>query len=100
MDYQEGDSLLGEITWYQDPPYNQQCPWYGCGWGIPDSSEHYNENAYVGCVATAGAMVLHYWNWPPYGAGTIPYSDEPAIPSPEKVVPGLAPGITISPRHH
>ena len=31
---------------------------------------------------------------------TIPYSDEPAIPSPEKVVPGLAPGITMSPRHH
>lgn len=75
MDYQEGDSLLEDTTWNQDPPYNHYVDWGGCEWAIPDTSEHYNENYWVGCVATAGAMVLHHWNWPPYGAGTPPYSD-------------------------
>jgi len=32
-------------------------------------------------------------------AETIPYSDEPPIPSPDKIVPGLTPGITMSPRN-
>ena len=31
-------------------------------------------------------------------AQAIPYSDEPAIPAPAKVAPGLAPGIDLPPR--
>ena len=54
--YTEGDSLLTE-GWRQSWPYNyfcpvptNQCPWSHCA---------------VGCVATAGAQIMHYWSWPP-----------------------------------
>ncbi len=70
MDYQEGETLL-DITWDQDPPYNDHCPDRGCSW---PSHGYYNTNAVTGCVATAGAMILKYYNWPPGGAGT-PYND-------------------------
>ena len=33
-------------------------------------------------------------------AQTIPHSDEPAIPAPANVAPGLAPGIDLPPRNH
>jgi multidrug resistance efflux pump len=36
----------------------------------------------------------------PPQAETIPYSNEPAIPAPAKVAPGLTPGIDLSPRNH
>jgi len=70
MDYQEGETLL-DITWYQTPPYNDHCPDLGCEW---PNHGYYNTNAVTGCVATAGAMVLKYYNWPPGGVGT-PYND-------------------------
>lgn len=66
--YQEGDILLTS-NWHQTEPYNDQCPNLGCSW--PCSS---NTNALVGCVATAGAQIARYWNWPPYGEGS-PYND-------------------------
>jgi hypothetical protein len=69
MDYQEGETLLN-TTWYQDPPYNDHCPDLGCSWPY---HAYYNNNALTGCVATAGAMVLKYFNWPPGGVGT-PYN--------------------------
>jgi len=70
MDYQEGETLL-LTTWSQEPPYNDDCPDHGCTWG---GYGFYNTNAYVGCVATAGAQVMKYWNWPPTGEGGI-YAD-------------------------
>lgn len=67
MDYQEGEELL-LTTWSQEPPYNDQCPDLGCDWSAYGDR---NTNAVVGCVATAGAQVMKYWNWPPYGEGSF-----------------------------
>jgi hypothetical protein len=75
-EYQPGDVLLSS-HWHQKEPYNAQCPDMGCTW-ICQS----NTNAYVGCVATSGAQILRYWNWPPYGRD-YPYDDPynwPAMP--------------------
>jgi len=73
VDYQEGETLL-ETTWSQGPPYNDQCPDLGCNWDLGDGweegYEHYNENAWAGCVATAGAQICRYYNWPPRGTGS------------------------------
>jgi hypothetical protein len=63
--YQEGDFLLSS-EWDQHPPYNNDCPDMGCS--------NSNGNAVVGCVATAGAQIMRYYNWPPYGEGS-PYDD-------------------------
>jgi hypothetical protein len=71
MDYQEGETLLTS-HWHQEPPYNDDCPDMGCQW--PQYGSQGNHNAYVGCVATAGAQILRYWGWPPAGVGT-PYDD-------------------------
>jgi hypothetical protein len=61
MDYQGGDVLLTS-EWHQDAPYNLMCPEKkGC------------DHAKVGCIATAGAQIMRYWNWPPYGEGS-PYN--------------------------
>jgi hypothetical protein len=70
IDYQESQVLLS-ASWDQSPPYNHQCPDLGCTY---PAHCYYNTNAVVGCVATAGAQIMHYWNWPPYGEGT-PYDD-------------------------
>jgi len=67
MNYQEGDILLF-TSWYQLPPYNYQCPDMGCMW-MQDGYE--STNAKVGCVATAGAQIMRYWSWPPYGEGSF-----------------------------
>ena len=60
--YQEGDILTTSI-WHQGPPYNMECPYMGC-------TTTSNGRALVGCVATAGAQIMKYWSWPPYGVGT------------------------------
>jgi len=62
MDYEPGTKLLTS-SWKQSWPYNEQCPYLG----PPD-------NCYpkVGCVAIAGAQVMRYWAWPPYGEGPSP----------------------------
>ncbi|MCD4681806.1 MAG: C10 family peptidase [Bacteroidales bacterium] len=62
--YQEGDWLLTS-SWRQGPPYNEMCPDSNC--------TNTNGNAIVGCVATAGAQIMNYWSWPPYGEE--PYDD-------------------------
>jgi hypothetical protein len=67
MDYQEGDILL-TTDWHQNDPYNQDCP------APPGGDDCTAAHCVVGCVATAGAQVMRYWCWPPYGVG-IPYSD-------------------------
>ena len=68
--YQSGTAMLTS-HWHQLPPYNDDCPNMGCSW--PDYG-YYNQNAVVGCVATAGSQIMRYWNWPPYGVGS-PYDD-------------------------
>ncbi len=49
-------------TWNQPDPYNQQCPLYN---GSP---------TLVGCVATAAAQIMRYWNYPAVGQGSTSYS--------------------------
>ncbi|MBI5557357.1 MAG: C10 family peptidase [Deltaproteobacteria bacterium] len=61
LNYQEGGALLTS-HWHQFPPYNNFCPDMSC-------VNTTNNNAVVGCVATAGAQLMRYWNWPPYGEG-------------------------------
>lgn len=65
--YQEGQVLLSS-NWHQHPPYNNDCPDLGC-------TSPSNGLALVGCVATAGAQIMYYWGWPPYGEGGSLYSD-------------------------
>lgn len=46
--------------WFQKSPYNMYCPSY----------------TMTGCVATAMAQVLKYWNYPAFGKGSHSYSDD------------------------
>lgn len=52
---------LIKTTWDQDAPYYDLCPGTG-----------YNK-AYTGCVATAMAQVMKYWEWPVKGTGSHSY---------------------------
>ncbi|MHC4735281.1 MAG: C10 family peptidase [Planctomycetota bacterium] len=65
MNYQENQILLSS-SWHQEDPYNRQCPL--------SSGTCTETRCTVGCVATAGAQIARYWNWPPYGLGS-PYDD-------------------------
>jgi len=51
-------------TWNQDYPYNILCPEDPAGPG---------GHVYVGCVATAMAMIMHYWRYPIQGSGSHSY---------------------------
>ncbi|MBR5034006.1 MAG: C10 family peptidase [Bacteroidales bacterium] len=56
-----GESKLYETAlWSQDAPYNNNCPVVG---GI---------HCLTGCVATAGAIIARFFQWPDAGVGTIP----------------------------
>jgi hypothetical protein len=66
LNYQESQFLL-TTAWDQEVPYNGMCPAMSC-------TTTANGRAFVGCVATAGAQIMKYWDWPPQGVGT-PYSD-------------------------
>ena len=63
---QQANAVLPLITtqWDQSPYYNQYCPF--------DSS--WQANAVTGCVATAMAQVIRYWQWPKQGYGTCAYT--------------------------
>ncbi|MFH1419517.1 MAG: C10 family peptidase, partial [Planctomycetota bacterium] len=47
--------------WHQSGPYNNQCPMGDGGRTV------------VGCVATAAAQIMRYYQWPPYGEGDHTY---------------------------
>jgi hypothetical protein len=61
MNYQSPQILLTSI-WDQGDPYNRTCP-------LANGSCT-DLRCPVGCVATAGAQIMRYWNWPPYGSGS------------------------------
>ena len=46
--------------WFQKSPYNQLCPGH----------------TMTGCVATAMAQVMKYWNYPAFGRGSHSYTDD------------------------
>lgn len=55
-------------TWNQDSPYNLLCP---------DDDAGPGGHVYVGCVATAMSMIMHYWRYPNSGTGTHSYNYYP-----------------------
>lgn len=58
----EQEPLLGDIRFGQDEPFNNLCP-------------HINgKRAVTGCVATAMASVMTYYQYPNCGTGTVTYS--------------------------
>lgn len=56
-------SPLIKTTWNQAPYYNKYCPY--------DSL--YQRHTYTGCVATAMAQIIKYWEYPQKGFGTCTY---------------------------
>lgn len=54
--------LLGEINFNQGNPYNKFCPYINGG------------RAVTGCVATAMAMIMRYYNFPAKGTGSVKYT--------------------------
>lgn len=54
--------LLGSISWNQSAPYNDLCP--------KDTLEL---PSVTGCVATAAAQIMRYWEWPLEGKGNHSY---------------------------
>ena len=59
------DSIVGPLlttTWDQSPFYNDFCPLDG------------GTRTLTGCVATAMAQVMKYWNWPETGVGQHSYN--------------------------
>ena len=57
------DPLL-TATWNQDNPYNAMCP---------EDEQGPGDRVYVGCVATAMSMIMHYWRYPLVGTGSNSY---------------------------
>ena len=55
---------LVQTRWDQAPYYNALCPY----------DNLYGERTVTGCVATAMAQVLKYWNYPEVGTGSHSYS--------------------------
>ena len=48
-------TYLVKARWDQEDPYNRFCPMQG------------NQHCLTGCVATAMAMIIHYWKYPVVG---------------------------------
>ena len=60
---------LVNTRWNQDCYYNEYCPATGGGWWWGGPCGH----AYAGCVATAMAQVMKYWDYPTTGFGSHSY---------------------------
>jgi hypothetical protein len=58
----EGVNSLLESRWRQDSPFNRNCPLGNAG-----------QRCAVGCVATATAQIMYYWQWPLSGVGSKTY---------------------------
>jgi hypothetical protein len=61
----QGVSPLVQTQWNQSPYYNALCPY----------DNNYSDYTVTGCVATAMAQVLKYWNSPTTGSGFHSYND-------------------------
>ena len=51
-------------TWNQSALYNRRCP---------EDEEGPDGHVYAGCVATAMAQIMYYWQWPRSGSGASMY---------------------------
>lgn len=65
--------LLGELEWHQNEPYNRLCP--------EITKDNEKVKCATGCVATAVAQIMKYYEWPKQGTGSHSYTwkggDEP-----------------------
>ena len=61
------DEYLVETKWNQNYPYNYFCP---------ESEGGPGGRCYAGCVATAAAQLMRYWNHPLQGQGSYTYYPE------------------------
>ena len=59
--YRSTVAPLITTTWGQDYPYNNSCPMVN------------EDRTVVGCVATAMAQIMNYWEWPHRGEGSRSY---------------------------
>ena len=59
--YRSTVAPLVTTTWGQDYPYNDSCPMVN------------EDRTVVGCVATAMAQIMNYWEWPHRGEGSRSY---------------------------
>jgi hypothetical protein len=59
---------LLNVSWDQPAPYNLFAPNYNC-------SQTSNGHVLTGCVATAMAQLMSYWNWPDAGTGSHSYKN-------------------------
>ena len=62
LEKKEPIAPMVKSKWDQVAPYNAQCPLSG------------TERTYTGCVATAMAQVMNYWEYPQKGTGSISYT--------------------------
>lgn len=53
---------LSTAQWDQWAPFNNMCP----------GQEGYDEKCPTGCLPTALAIIMRYWEWPKAGVGTLP----------------------------
>ncbi|MDE7414189.1 MAG: C10 family peptidase [Muribaculaceae bacterium] len=60
----EAIAPMVKTMWDQVEPYNNQCPLSG------------SQRTWTGCVATAMAQVMKYWEYPEKGEGSVTYSIE------------------------
>ncbi len=63
-DSRDVDPLVSSL-WNQDSPYNVMCP---------EDDDGPSGHVYVGCVATAMSMVMHYYRYPISGTGDHCYT--------------------------
>lgn len=61
-----GVGPLVQLGWDQGNFYNADCPF----------STQYNARTVTGCVATAMAMIMKYWNYPAQGSGFHSYNTQ------------------------
>ncbi|MBQ6277269.1 MAG: C10 family peptidase [Bacteroidales bacterium] len=59
-------TALIQTKWGQDMPYNNFCPY--------DNNEQ--TNALTGCIATAMAQIMKYWDYPTNGIGSHSYTHD------------------------
>lgn len=61
---------LVSTRWDQGAPYNRYCPY----------DSNYNARTVVGCVATAMAQIIRFWQYPSCGVGSHSY-----VPAPQSM---------------
>jgi hypothetical protein len=88
QDYQQGDVMLSS-HWDQGDPYNSQVP------APPAGDDCTASRCDAGCIAIAGAQVMRYWNWPPFGEGGSPYTDAYNWPNMPDTLTGSSPAAQI-----